>query len=312
MKTFWIAIAAGAVGLGGATASFAQSAGDNASVSSETAKRSAPWTDESMARAKSTPLPGLDPSSVQAAIRLRGGPTAAAAGSTDAAVEGGNGERASDLYKKPAYWSGLLFYHQPDGDYSCSGQFIAPKVLLTAAHCVRDSDTGAWYDGFIFALEYRNGKYASAYEYDCVATKQGWVQPGFEKYQYDYAMILTQKASSTGYFGTQWNWAGAYKEATRIGYAAGQSKGEAIHLTRGSVKLMDGIVAVKHGDKSDQAGISGAAWIGDYTEKELNDKGNYVISVDSFDYAEEPGVNYGPYFTDAFKDLLDYVENGCK
>ena len=40
---------------------------------------------------------------------------------------------------KPLYWAGKLFYRTPDGDYVCSAQFISPNVILTAAHCVRDS-----------------------------------------------------------------------------------------------------------------------------------------------------------------------------
>lgn len=34
---------------------------------------------------------------------------------------------------------GMLYFSQPDGRFRCSGTLIAPSVVLTAAHCTRDS-----------------------------------------------------------------------------------------------------------------------------------------------------------------------------
>jgi V8-like Glu-specific endopeptidase len=59
----------------------------------------------------------------------------------------------------PLKWVGLLVFRNAKGDtFSCTAQFIAPKVLLTAAHCVRDNITGEWYDTnkMFFFLQYQN------------------------------------------------------------------------------------------------------------------------------------------------------------
>ena len=73
-----------------------------------------------------------------------------------------------------------------------------------------------------------------------------------------------------------------------------------------------GIVGFRHGSRADQAGISGAAFIGAFSQAEKSNEGNYVLSVDSFSFRDEPGTNYGPYLDSSFKDLFDYVERGCR
>ena len=46
----------------------------------------------------------------------------------------------------PLKWAGKLFFEKPQGSYVCSGQFITSYVILTAAHCLRDDETGDWFD----------------------------------------------------------------------------------------------------------------------------------------------------------------------
>jgi V8-like Glu-specific endopeptidase len=76
--------------------------------------------------------------------------------------------RAGNVNSVPLEWAGKLFYSEPSGDYVCSGQFIGPNVILTAAHCVRDPDSGDWYRNFEFQLQYNNGSYSRAYRPSCV------------------------------------------------------------------------------------------------------------------------------------------------
>ena len=171
-------------------------AGDIGSVMAPAGSdRAAGWTGERMQRAKPRQIPNVDPASVKGQLMQTGPATETPASSAE------NGERAGgNLYKLPLFWVGKLFYTTPDGDYQCTAQFISPQVILTAAQCVRDSKTGEFYTDFVFALQYRDGKYTKTFSYKCAAANNGWVQPGLERYAYDYATILLDAELTDGVF----------------------------------------------------------------------------------------------------------------
>jgi hypothetical protein len=218
---------------------------------------------------------------------------------------------AGDVNSVPLIFAGKMFFSKPDGDYMCSAQFISKNVLLTAAHCVRDDKSGDFWQNITFFLQYDKGRSSAKYTQKCVATFNGWVQPGNEKYLSDFAMILVNEDSKTGWFGTQWDWQGAYNKATKIGYPVGISEGEVIQVLPGPISIAEGIVELRHGDPNEQGGSSGGAWIGDYDTQGSPDL-NHIISVESFGYDGKPGVDYGPYFDSRVKKLFDYVSNGCQ
>jgi Trypsin len=314
LNRLWLIPAAVAMAIASG-ASFAQSSDDNQGLRKPAGReRAAGWTPAAMERAQLVPRPNVDPAAVRAAART--GQRAARPdipGETPSKdIASGVGDRsAGNVTEKPLYWAGKLFFRVGQDGYVCSAQFISPTVLLTAAHCVRDPDTGNWNEDFIFALQYKNGKYSERYDYECAATKQGWLSEGFDKYLYDYALILVDHPSKTGYFGTYWGWQGEYNDATKIGYPGGISDGEVIQVDHGPIQFVEGVVQMKHGDTADQHGSSGGAWIGDYSQAKSEDN-NYIISVESFGLEDEPGVDYGPYLNADFKSLWDYVENGCQ
>jgi hypothetical protein len=272
------------------------------------------WTPEAMSAAVQAPKPNVDPSSIHqppGASRSGMNPGAMPSMVTEAATKTMHERKAGDVNSMPLVFAGKMFFSKPDGDYMCSAQFISKNVLLTAAHCVRDDKSGDFWTNITFFLQYDKGHASAKYTQSCAATFDSWVQEGADKYLSDFAMILVNDDSKTGWFGTQWDWQGAYKNATKIGYPVGISEGEVIQVLPGPISVSDGIVELRHGDPNEQGGSSGGAWIGDYDTKG-DAKRNHIISVESFGFDGKPGVDYGPYFDDRVKQLFDYVSNGCQ
>ena len=271
------------------------------------------WTPDAVNAATPAPKPNVNPDAVRA---VSASTNRSALPAQAGAIAGGEPEanpterKTGNVGDRPLIYAGKLFFSTPEGDFMCSSQFIGKRVLLTAAHCVRDDKTGDFYSNFEFHLQYDKGQSVHKYNAECEATFNTWVQEGEGKWTSDFAMILVTEDTETGWFGTQWNWEGNYDASTKIGYPVGVMKGEVIQVEHGPISIEDGIVELRHGNKAEQGGSSGGAWIGDYNSA----KGdfNHVISIELFGYDDKPGVDYGPYFDDRIKTLYDYVNNGCK
>jgi trypsin len=82
----------------------------------------------------------------------------------------------------PLKWAGLVLNYaafEKDGqkyNWQCTGQFISPTVILTAAHCIQDSTTGAWYDlkKMYFLAQYQNKSFSQSYRAVCASRFDGW------------------------------------------------------------------------------------------------------------------------------------------
>ncbi len=271
------------------------------------------WTPEAMAAAVMVPKLNIDPSTITPPA---GG---ARAGENPGSLPSAVSQSASQMHERaagdvntvPLVFAGKMFFSKRDGDFMCSAQFISKNVVLTAAHCVRDDKSGDFWKNITFFLQYDQGRASAKYTSTCVATFNTWVQEGNDKYLSDFAMYQVDTDSKTGWFGTQWDWQGDYKSATKIGYPVGISKGEVIQVLPGPITIDSGLVELRHGDPNEQGGSSGGAWIGDYDSKG-DPNHNHIISIESFGFEGKPGVDYGPYFDDRVKKLFDYVSNGCK
>src|SRR5581483_4951969 len=151
---------------------------------------------------------------------------------------------------------------EADTGYWCSAQFIGRNLVLTASHCVQEEKPPyRYYRAFAFYLQYERQKWAHAFGSQCVGNPKGWAQPSQARYVFDYAMILTDAPSDVGWFGTQWGWEGKFNRATKIGYPHGVSGGQVVQVDVGPITIQDGIVELRHGNKAEQAGSSGGAWV---------------------------------------------------
>ena len=226
----------------------------------------------------------------------------------------------------PMKWSGLLLNEkifERDGKIfhdSCTAQFISPKVLVTAAHCVQNNETGAWYDlnKMYFLLQYQNHESSQVYRPVCLSRFDGWTtelndSKGKTKvWQWDYAMILVDRPSTTGHFNWTVDWKEKYRRATATGYPNELMSGQIIQIAPGELKGTDieNEMAMEHKRAELTQGSSGGAWVANLSKEEDADH-NVIISVSSFVIKKLPGISFGPYLTADFKSLFDYVGRGC-
>lgn len=270
----------------------------------------AAWNLSRIRKAIPTPLPVLTPGSPAIGpVISRPAPPTAVFPPSDSPSKAQN--IPENLKTPPLKWAGKLFYRAPGGDAVCSAQFIAPGVILTAAHCVRDHITGQYYSNFAFALQYHHGAYSRRYGWKCIATPDEWVDRSEKRYQRDYAMLLAEDTSPTGHFGWRPDGSATNESIVKIGYPQDIDSGQIMRVATGPVVLHEGVIELRHGDVNNKQGSSGGAWIAKY-QTASDPESNLAISVTSFGVETQPGVAYGPYFDDKFKRMLEYVSNGCQ
>ena len=230
----------------------------------------------------------------------------------------------------PLKWVGLLVFKNAKGEtFSCTAQFISPKVLLTAAHCIRDNKTGEWYDTgkMFFFLQYQNDNYSDVYSVICAshlaayAPKLSPSASDDEKeaaaanaWQYDFAMLLVNHESITGHLKVETDWLGKHPRAVQIGYPGAIEGGMIIQRDPGWLALSlsePNEIILMHDNPNMTQGTSGGAWIANFSATGNPDE-NVVVGVTSFGVPSWPGVTFGPYLRqEYFGGLFDYVSKGC-
>ena len=246
----------------------------------------------------------------------------------------------------PLKWVGMLINpvptkQDPNLVDECTGQFIRPNVVLTAAHCLKDltsNPSGTWFDVSkqSFVLQYQNGEGSHTFKSICAATPSQWVYPANynsmtaeqkdtvlqNTAQHDIGMILVDGPSPTGVMPVALDWKGKATEAVRVGYAADILNGEIIQRALGIVFFANAIpmfanpppnLVVHWQSITDLTnGTSGGAWIANFDTAE-GPNTNFLIAVTSFRSEKYPGAMFGAYLTAAeFNPLLNFTLNGCK
>lgn len=216
----------------------------------------------------------------------------------------------ADVSKQPFCNAGKLFFTKPDGEnYMGSAEFCGnDQIVLTAAHCVRDHETGDWYKNIMFCPAYANG---SKQKFAIIGktTKQSWVNSKKkEPFHVDYSFLITNTKSKTGYLG--WKTYNPYSNWTSIGYPLNYGHAEYMKEVKGDVaSTKKGLIEMANNPMTQ--GCSGGAWIGDLNDSDKKG-GNYAIGLNSFFNKKKPGFMWSPLFDSKFEELFNYAKSKLK
>ena len=103
--------------------------------------------------------------------------------------------KRADLSKMPFITGGKLFFTLDGVDYVASGNiFMKNNLLLTAAHCVQDDNTGHLAENFVFERCYTGELSTEDFTFRTVALKEQWYTEKDNKW--DYAIAILNRDST--------------------------------------------------------------------------------------------------------------------
>jgi trypsin len=272
------------------------------------------WSAERLREATELPVPVVDPNTLDATEGDLGAPAPLKAKANSTGKASSLARVSGNVTTRPLYWAGKFFFSVEGKGMVCSAQFVAPGVLITAAHCVRNAETGERYTNFLYKHQYNRGRSAKEFSIECYASYNGWVAQDNSKWQWDYAILKTRGGEDQGHFGYQVNWFGTYQNAPKIGYPGAIEHGQVIQVDFGNLSKgrTPRVVGLAHGNQKNAEGSSGGAWVGAFDTTGNNQRSNFIISVTSHHIGDDRGTSYGPYWDQRMEQLLSHVQRGCR
>jgi hypothetical protein len=309
-----IALLASALGPGGAAAQAPlRHAGDSAKT---VAQVSAYWTPQRMANADPLGLLSATGTPPDAAARNPGASTLRSGSSASY-----SSFELTDTTSFPNRVHGKVFFTKPGvGNFVCSGTVVDAgnrSTVITAGHCVHDG--GNWSTNFAFAPGYRNlngagnapyGVWAASDE----AAPQPWVDSENLKYDVGAVVIARNGSGQTlenvvGGRGITFNQPTS-QSFRSYGYPAQPTSAHSFDGTRlwacdSSAPVADSPSTASGpntmGIGCDMTGgSSGGGWVTDPSS-------GYLNGVNSYKYASQPNMMYGPYFGSTVQALYNFA-----
>ena len=220
-----------------------------------------------------------------------------------------NGSKAvSSPLAYPYRTCGKLFFTQGATGWVGSGAMISPNILLTAGHCV-------YKNGFSTNLSFypsygsrTAGEPAYTFNYNYVACWTGWSQGSNRAFDYGLVWFDSSPGNQIGWLGTLWNAPTTDRTWDAIGYPAtpnpsidGNTMEQA--LGRYASSAVSGTVGLTNDTM--EHGSSGGPWITDWNEGSRT----HANGLQSFRVKDGDATEYGPYLTQEFKGLMDWISN---
>lgn len=200
---------------------------------------------------------------------------------------------------------GKLFFTDSESDYVASAAIYGEReLLLTAAHCVCESESGMLYDHFLFKRCYQvneRGKESCSEELTLktVALKEAWIGAGNDMWRWDYAIAVISGRSCLA--APLIHGQGNTSKVRAIGYPSNYYDGKKMVYVEGAPQVESNHTLLIYGDKMG-AGCSGGPWV---------DDSGVVAGVNSYSrWSRNHTVLDGggsPILDEKFESLYKYV-----
>ncbi|MFI3272824.1 MAG: hypothetical protein R3Y11_12120 [Pseudomonadota bacterium] len=202
----------------------------------------------------------------------------------------------ASISKDPFQTGGKLFFTRNGEDRVASAEFCESKnLLLTAAHCLQDMETGEWSENIIFQRGYDSGSKKQKVSIKASAVKVYWSET--KQYCWDYGFAITTTESSVEPLKGLCSISTG--KATSFGYPSNYYSGK--RMVYYDLDIEESSTAIVRMSGNDMgSGCSGGAWVQYGTTN--------AISVNSFSYTSSPEDQYGPMFTEDYSSLVTFAK----
>jgi V8-like Glu-specific endopeptidase len=276
------------------------------------------WTEERRAAAKPVPLPkvkrGKAAAPTEPEKRGETGHTQPGHGEEKKPGKhaeprtGTGGQAVAAPLNFPYRTCGKLFFTQGGGGFAGSAAMISPNILLTAGHCVY---SGGWSTNIAFYPSYgkrASNDHAYKFNYSYAAAWTAWTQNGNRAFDYGMIWFDSAPGNTIGWLGTLWNASTAGRNWDAVGYPATPNppfNGNVMDHCVGSVASSSTTGTIGLTNDNMEHGSSGGPWITAWNEAAPT----HANGLQSFHIHDGDTTEYGPYFNQDFKGLIDWISN---